>query len=157
VRPPSLPAPLAAPGDLSDQEVGACEEWLARCFPRLPDAWFRTLWVLVRLVKEDRREWHQMTPREFLARGTHLKESAQREALRELARANLVEKCRGEKFPGRQGANWVRPNVSQDPAGAAERKGSDQRPQRTPAAHRNARPKGASEKQIANALYHETD
>jgi hypothetical protein len=104
-----------APGDLSDQEVGACEDWLARCFPRVPDSWFRTLWVLVHLVKEDRREWHQMSPADFEARGTHLKESAQREALRELTRVNLIEKRQEVAKNGVDRPNWLRPNLAVDP------------------------------------------
>jgi len=113
---------------------------LARCFPLLPDAWFRTLWLLVRLVKEDRRAWHQMTPADFAARGTFLKESAQREAIRELVRVNLVVKCEAQAESGGTEPNWLKPNIAQDPVsvGRGSKKG-DPRPMRTPAAEEGAR------------------
>jgi hypothetical protein len=90
-------------------------------------------------VKEDRREWHQMSLEGFHARGTHLRESAQREAVRELARVNLIEKCEGSVDQGRQGANWIRlkPEV-EPPKGLLQTKKGDPRPVRTPAAKKAA-------------------
>jgi hypothetical protein len=105
----------------------------------LPDAWFRTLWVLVRLVKEDRRAWHQMTPADFEARGTNLRRTAQREALRELARVNLIEKCAEVAANGVDRPNWLRPNLAVDPEslGLTNKKG-DLRPVRAEAAKKGA-------------------
>lgn len=141
MRPPLPPqAPTSVPALLSDAEIAAREEWLARCFPQVPDAWFRTLWVLFRLMKEDRRDWRQMTPESFRARGTHLKESAQREALREMARVNLIEKVEGQAPEGRQGPNWLRLNPEQAPEAVdAVTKKRDQRPVRTPVAKKAPR------------------